>query len=360
MIRASFVAALALSTVAACNAQPTTGPLSGKEWAALAAAARPGRVIDLGERRVTFARVKGLHDVTIKGGVFGPVVLDQWRNVTFDGTRFETPPAERVMHGFAAPYVDAYSSERLTFRNATFVGYVDDAGNLTTGGINGRGGADITVSGCTFRELGTVATFMRTVGVVFTRNRFDTVREGVRLVGASKATIAHNRMGPFRPAKGDHPDAVQFFTAGLTRPDDRAAHDVLIEGNFIDPGPNAHVQGIFIGDEAKLYTSGRGYANITVRNNVLIGTGWHGITVGPHGPGLTIEDNRLLIRRSNDGVTDNWIMVGDGGGVVRNNYAGSIKLARGVTGKGNTSVKRPARAAEISAAAAQLAPDASR
>ena len=352
MIRGLLVASFAVANISACSAQSADAPLSGKEWVALASAAKPGAVIDLGKRRVTFNRIRELHDVTIKGGVFGTVILDKWRNVTFDGTRFEAAPAERVMKGFVGPYVDAYAPERLTFRNATFVGYVDAAGDLTGGGIVTRGGRDVMVSGTTFRDLGTVGTFTRTVGVAFTGNTLANIREGVRLVGASKATIARNRMGPFKPTKGDHPDGIQFFTAGLNQPDDRAAHDVLIEGNLIDPGPDAHVQGVFIGDEAKLNASGRGYANITIRDNVLIGTGWHGIAIGPHGPGLTIEGNRLLIRHNGDRVTDNWIMVGEGGGVVRNNVAGSLKLARGVTASGNKQVKSPALDKDIAAATA--------
>ncbi|OJU22712.1 MAG: hypothetical protein BGN95_03860 [Sphingomonas sp. 66-10] len=357
MIRILLAALLALACFACQPALAQSAPpLTAKEWTALATAAQPGAVIDLGDRRVTFSRIRALHDVTIKGGVFGFTVLDSWKNVTFDGTRFEAAPVDRIMTGYVPPYVDAYSPERLTFKNVTFAAYTDSAGNLTGGGINGRGGSDITVTGSTFRDLGTVATFMRTVGVTFADNTIANVREGVRLVGASNATIAHNRMGPFSPAKGDHPDGIQFFTAGLTLPDDRAAHDVVIEGNLIDPGPAAHVQGIFIGDEAKLYASGRGYSNITIRNNSLIGTGWHGITVGPHGPGLTIEGNRLLIRLNGDGVTDNWIMVGEGGGVVRDNTAGGITLAAGVTASGNVSVKRAAADAEISAAAALFAP----
>jgi len=354
MIRALLAATLALAATTTVSAE-TGSPLSAKEWTALAAAAKPGTVIDLGNRRVAFARVRGLHDVTIKGGVFGFAVLDNWKNVTFDGTRFEAAPADRRMTGFVPPYVDAFSPERLTFRNVTFVGYTDSAGNLAAGGINGRGGTDITVTGSTFRDLGTVATFARTVGVKFDDNVATNVREGVRLAGAGKASISRNRIGPFKPAAGDHPDGIQFFTGGLTQPGDRAAYDVVIEGNLIDPGPDGRAQGIFIGDESKFYAAGRGYTNITVRGNVLIGTGWHGIAVGPHGPGLTIENNRLLIRLGRDRVTDNWIMVGEGGGVVRNNSAGSYKLARGVTASRNKAVKRAASPAAIAAATAQLA-----
>lgn len=356
MVRALIAAALALACFACQPAfAQAAPPLTAKEWATLATGAQPGAVIDLGDRRVTFSRIRALHDVTIKGGVFGFTVLDSWQNVTFDGTRFEAA-TDRPMTGYIPPFIDAYSPVGLTFKNVTFVGYVDSAGNLASGGINGRGGSAITVTGSTFRDLGTVATFMRTVGVTFADNTIANVREGVRLVGANNATIARNRMGPFSPAKGDHPDGIQFFTAGLTLPDDRAAHDVVIEGNLIDPGPAAHVQGIFIGDEAKLYAVGRGYSNITIRNNVLVGTGWHGITIGPHGAGLTIEGNRLLIRLNGDGVTDNWIKVDAGGGVVRDNYAGSFALAAGVTASDNTSVKRPAADTEISAAVARLAP----
>ena len=355
MFRALIAAVLSFACFASQPAlSQAEAPISATEWAALAKGAKPGGVIDLGTRRVTFARIRGLSDVTIRGGVFGFTILDTWKNVTFENTRFEAALEDRVMTGASPPYIDAYSPEGLTIRNATFVGYTNAAGQLAANSLRIRGGNNVVVTRSTFRDLANFAGFIRTTNLRVTDNRFSYIREGVQLVGVTRAVVARNSFGPFRPAPGDHADGVQLFTNGLTLADDHGARDVLIEDNFIDPGAGYRAQGIFMRDELGFHKQGRGYANITVRNNLLIGTGWHGIAAD-RTENLLIEGNRLLIRRGPDGVTDNWIRVALGAGIVRNNYAGSIQLGPDMTASGNTSVKRAATDAEITAAKAAFA-----
>jgi len=333
----------------------TGTPVSAAEWTALLQAAQPGSTIDLGTRRVTFARFRGLSDVTIRGGVFGFIVLDNWKNVTFDGTRFEAAPEERVMTGNIPPYIDAYSPDGLAVRNATFVGYTDAAGNLAAGSLRIRGGNNVTIANSSFHDLNNSLAFIRTTNAQVTDNSFAYIREGLQLVGASNVVVARNTFGPFRPASGDHPDGVQFFTTGLTLADDHGVRNALIEDNQFDPGEGYRAQGVFMGDELNLAALGRGHSDITIRNNVMIGTGWHGIAAGTAIPNLLIENNKLLIRLGADGVTDNWILVKAGGGIVRNNYAGSITLAPDVVASGNVSVKRAATDSEITNALTVLA-----
>ncbi len=330
-------------------------PVSAAEWTALLKAAKPGSTIDLGTRRVTFARFGGLSNVTIKGGVFGFIILDNWTNVTFDGTRFEAAPEDRVMSGNIPPYVDAYSPVGLTVRNATFVGYTDSAGNLAPGSLRTRGGNNVVITRSSFHDLNNSLALVRTTNAQLTDNSFAYIREGVQVVGASNVVIARNTFGPFRPAPGDHPDGIQFFTTGLTNADDHGVRNALFEDNLFDPGEGYRAQGVFMGDELNLAAQGRGHSDITIRNNVMIGTGWHGITAGTAIPNLLIENNKLLIRLGADGVTDNWILVKNGSGIVRNNYAGSITLGPDVTASGNTSVKRAATASEITNAMTVLA-----
>ncbi|WEK42887.1 MAG: hypothetical protein P0Y64_16305 [Candidatus Sphingomonas colombiensis] len=321
-------------------------PISAAEWTAMLKAAKPGSTIDLGNRPVTFARYKGLANVTIKGGVFSAITLDQWQNVTFSGTRF-APAATDDPRG---AIVLAYQPDGLHFVSTTWTGGYGPDGQLTYASISVRGGNNVTVQKSSFTDIANFMAFLRTTNVEVSDTTFQNVREGVQLVGVTTAVVARNKFGPYRPAPGDHADAVQLFTAGLTLAGDHGARDVLIEDNFVDPGPNFHTQGVFMRDEAGLYTQGRGYSNVTIRNNVLIGTGWHGISAQDPIQNLKIDSNRLLIRLNGDGVTDNWIMVKAGGGVVSNNYAGSYLLTSSVTTTSNTSVKRAATTSEISAA----------
>ncbi|MCW6532697.1 MULTISPECIES: right-handed parallel beta-helix repeat-containing protein [Sphingomonas] len=314
-------------------------------------AATPGSTIDLGNRPVTFARYRGLANVTIRGGVFGFITLDQWQNVTFSGTRFEARPEDDPN----APLIIAYQPNGLHFDATTFVGALNSAGQLGYGSISVRAGNNVTIAHSSFHDMNNSLGFIRTTNVQVTDNSFAYIREGIQIVGATNVVVARNTFGPYRPAPGDHADGIQFFTTGLTLADDHGARNVLIEDNLFDPGEGYRAQGVFIGDEINLAAQGRGHSDITVRNNALIGTGWHGISAGTAIPNLLIENNKLLIRLGADGVTDNWILVKAGGGIVRNNYAGSITLAPDVTASGNTSVKRAATASEITNAMTVLA-----
>ena len=346
--------ALAVTPALAQTAAPAPAPITAAQWTATVAAAKPGTVIDLGTQRVTFARVKGLHDVTIKGGVFGAIILDNWSNVTFTGTTFSPLPADRVLTGYAPPLMDAYSPVGLTITNVTFTGYTDSLGNLQPHAIKLRGGSNVAISGSTFQSVGAAVSFERTAGGSFTGNTLSMVREGIDLAGATNITISGNRIGPFRPAAADHPDAIQMWTQGLTLPTDTAARNILIENNLVDPGVGYRSQGVFMGDELNLAGQGRGYDAITIRGNVFVGTGWNGIAFGG-GTNLLVENNTLLVRLGPDGVTDNWIYAKAGTGTVRNNVAGSFNLPATIATSGNTASKTPATDAQIAAATSTLA-----
>ncbi|WP_298669315.1 right-handed parallel beta-helix repeat-containing protein [uncultured Sphingomonas sp.] len=324
------------------------GDISAAQWTAILKAARAGSTIDLGTRRVTFERFKGLANVTIKGGVFGAITLDQWRNVTFSGTRFEPFPGDDPR----GPFIIAYDPDGLHFNHTKWSGTTTPDNQLAFSSLSIRGGNNVVVSHSSFRDMANFMAFLRTTNVQVTDNDFSNIREGVQLVGTSNALVARNSFGPYRPAPGDHADAIQLFTAGLKQPDDHGARDVVIENNLVDPGVGQRTQGIFIRDEANLHAAGRGYSNIMIRNNLLVGTGWHGISAVDPVERLTIENNRLFIRHGPDKVTDNWIMVEAGGGIVRNNTAGSFLLNKHVQAQSNKAGRRPAKPADIQQAEA--------
>ncbi len=341
-----------INTAAASDTTNDKGGVSAAEWTAMLKAAKPGSTIDLDSRKVAFARYRGLSNVTIKGGVFGVIVLDQWKNVTFSGTRFEPRDGDDP----AGSMIIAYQPDGLKFDCTSFTGAMNADGQLGFSSISVRGGNNVSVTRSTFSNIGNFLAFLRTTNVQVTDNSFSYIREGVDLVGARNVVVARNSFGPYRPTPTDHADGIQFFTAGLTDTGDTAAQNVLIEDNLVDPGAGYRAQGFFLRDEAGLAASGRGYSDITIRNNVLIGTGWHGIAAGDPVQRLLIENNRLLIRRNaNDPVTNNWILVKSGGATVRDNTAGTFTLGKGVIAKNNKVLARVATSAEIASANAQLA-----
>jgi parallel beta-helix repeat protein len=92
--------------------------------------------------------------------------------------------------------------------------------------------------------------------------------DGVHAAGSSNVTVSNNKFADFFPVTGQHPDAVQFFTAGTTT----TAQNISITGNLIERGAGSAIQGIFFSDE-----SGVGYSNVAVTNNTVVGTLYNGI-----------------------------------------------------------------------------------
>src|SRR3546814_9183840 len=84
--------------------------------------------------------------------------------------------------------------------------------------------------------------------------------------------VIGNSLKDFSPAAGDHADAIQFWTTGSTV----ASKNIEISNNQITGKSGGQIQGIFITDQSggKLP-----YSNMVVKNNTLIGTHWHGITL---------------------------------------------------------------------------------
>jgi hypothetical protein len=327
-----FLAALALSLGAPAAVAQTVAvapPIAAADWKAMITAAKPGDVIDLGDRSVSFASVKlqpASCCVTIRGGRFsGPVTFSAWKNVVIDGGQFEymNGPTGYSL-GILAQGVD-----NLTLRNISFRGTVQPNGQLSVVAARFINGKNITVEKSRFADAQGAILFQRVDGARFVDNDVSNVREGLDIVASSHVTIARNRIGPFHPSPGDHADGIQFWTTGETT----ASTDVLIQGNLIVSTPEGRAQGILAGDELGLYKTGAGYARITVRDNVLVGTGWHGISFTAPTEDLLIERNTLLRIDGADAVKNNWIKTVSGR--VLNNRAAKFDLAAGVEQAGN-------------------------
>jgi hypothetical protein len=302
-----------------------TGPVSKLEWKALLERAKAGGVIDLGQRRVDFMRLKfqPTAPVTIRGGKFGPIALDQWHNVTFVGSDFSA----------SAPTVEyrslltAYQPVNLRIQKCHFTGYQADDGQLRIRGVLISDGHDVTIEGSTFEHMAGVNGLKRAQNVRFAHNIMRNVREGMQIQGGSHIQIDSNRFEELRPFKGDHTDAIQFFTTGLTKPDDAAAHDVIITNNIIIAANTS--QGIFMGDELRLRQSGRGYKRFLVEGNLIIGAVWHGITASPVA-GLTIRRN-LVLRLKDRDLRGNRITASGESVVVEDNVADAYILGDAVS-----------------------------
>jgi len=324
---------------------PDAGPITELEWKALLARHQRGGVIDLGQRQVAFARqaFRPTAPVTIRGGVFGPVELDSWRNVTFDGGTFVGPEGAPKFLSLLV----ASNPEKLTIRNCRFTGYQAETGELRVRGPSIRNGREVTIERSTFENMAGNLGLVRSTGVIFRDNELRRIREGVQIQGGGDILIERNRFEEFIPYTGDHPDAIQLFTTGL-RPGEAAAHDITIRNNLILAGGKA--QGVFAGDEKKLEAQGLGYRNFTIGNNVIVSGAWPGITTG-HVDGLTIRDNRLF-RVAGADKMDSRITAGGANITLEGNDANAFILSDNVKEKRNRRVG-PSKAAQVQSVIAQ-------
>lgn len=103
--------------------------------------------------------------------------------------------------------------------------------------------------------------------------------------GSSNISITLNRIHDLYPVAGDHPDAIQFLTAGQTG----TTHDVNVSDNFIYRGKGFGTQGIFFRDQ----TTKQHYSNITIARNLIVGTGYGGIAVD-YTDGIKVDGNVLV------------------------------------------------------------------
>ena len=338
LLKSLFAALFAFVLASPIEPLSASAPVTAIEWKAMLARTRSGGVIDLGSRKVAFQRevFQPSAPVTIRGGVFNAVVLDQWHNVTFDGATFVGPPGTPTDEFLLV----ADEPRNLTIRNSRFTGYATEDGQLHVRGPSIREGRNVTIERSTFETMAGFINFVRTDGGKFLDNDLKTIREGLDLVGGRNITVERNRFEDFRPFGGDHADGVQFFTTGLTRPTDTGTQDVVIRHNLILAGGRS--QGIFSGDELNLADVGRGYERFTIEENIVVGAGWHGITTD-RVKDFTIRNNRLF-RIAGVDTMDSRIAVAGGSGVVTGNEANAFIYKVKVDESGNRQVRESSAA----------------
>lgn len=187
-----------------------------------------------------------------------------------------------------------------------------ETGPLTANPFMIRNSSDVSITNSEVTNVRYGINMLNSNGVTLTNNYFHDIRtDGVRGGGNSDVTIHNNFFTDFRPAATDHPDAIQFWTNGTSA----SAQNIVITDNVILRGNGSPIQGIFMGDEAKLP-----YKNVLIDGNVVIGGMYNGISVG-NAEGLKITDNTVA------GIGDqiSWIRA-TGADVVNGNKAQTYLL----------------------------------
>lgn len=294
------------------------------------------RVADRARLLAVLAEAKGGETIELEPGFYGglsltgrqfsrPVVIqsrDPARPAQFDSawiSKSRNVTVRRVDIGRGlAPGEPEYTqissvgdSENVRFEGVSFHGSRD--GNAANDGwglyvVRVKG---LAIEGGSFEEFHRAYVIEISSDITVAGNRFERIRsDGGDFTAVDNVVVRGNRYTNFTPKTGDHADAIQFWTAGQTRP----SSNILIENNVILQGGGYGPQGIFIADEVGTLP----YRNLVVRNNLIYTDDeWEAIMVAGAAD-VEISNNTVLSSRKNPKSA--WIRVEKNGRVtVRDN-----------------------------------------
>jgi len=236
---------------------------------------------------------------------FTGLMVNGASNVTLDALIFDYSYQSGDAF-WTAPFA-VQGSRNLTITRSRFDGDVAkgggaaDNGYPSATGLSVQGSSNVTLSG------NRISNFMRGLvvddsnKVTVSGNDITAIRtDGMDFSAVQNVQIVGNYLHDFKTSTGsdDHPDMIQIFTAGSTKP----TRDVTIRDNILNSGAGHWTQSIFMGNE--VVASGQAgasmfYRNITITGNVIINAHLHGITVGET-EGLTITRNTVIHNRRSD------------------------------------------------------------
>jgi Right handed beta helix region len=181
----------------------------------------------------------------------------------------------------------------------------------------------INTTNSRFKQLGRGTVLSTSSDILLQGNAYSNMRtDGADFGDVQRVLVDNNTFKDFYPTGGDHPDAIQFTTAGTTRP----STDIVVSNNQIFQGKGLGVQGIFFRDQVDTLP----YQNAKIINN--LGYSWdqyNGINVGG-GVNVEVSGNTFVSGSKDD---KNFIirLTNVKGGVVKNNVA-DLFVTSGNTG----------------------------
>ena len=180
-------------------------------------------------------------------------------------------------------------SKDIHFDNLSVHGSLNGNAADDVAGFLIRNSADVSITNSEFQQLFHGIGVLDSQKIVISGNDFHDIRsDGIRGGGLNDAKITDNSFKDFYPqgavgTSGDHPDAIQLWTTNTV-----GSNNVLISGNLIARGAGHQMQGVFLRDES----GANAFTNITITDNVLVGTSWNGIFV-ENGKNVNIDGNSL-------------------------------------------------------------------
>ncbi len=215
-----------------------------------------------------------------KPPVFEGVTISNANGLLMEGIRFQPAAGVNFANGLTLRNVE----DAVLTKNA-FIGKEGSFGTSQRGLLVDQS-SDVVVNDNTFTGLHRGAVFTNTNDLKVTNNDVSKMRsEGFNFAGVKNVEIAHNDMQDFRPATGDHPDFIQFWTRGMQT----ASENIHIHSNtLIQNNPGLSVQGIFMDNDF-----GIPYKNVVIEKNVIQSGMPHGINLDL-AEGVQISNNVAL------------------------------------------------------------------
>ena len=230
---------------------------------------------------------------------FSSVSLTGVQNLTFDGVKFDYVAAAGGVDWVRG--VAITGSDHISIKNSKFDGDLAHGVGETLDGYGSGFGlyversSNVTIENNEFFNWGRAGVFTGVDNFIVKGNDVHDIRsDGFDFANVNNVLIEDNYIHDFRtaPGSGDHPDMIQFWTAGTSSP----STNIMISDNFLDSGAGQWTQSIFMDNELidqgiagqEMY-----YKNVTIENNVIYNAHIHGITVGET-IGLTINNNTIL------------------------------------------------------------------
>lgn len=212
------------------------------------------------------------------------LTISNSQNITLDGLHFD-PPGTKWGNALSIS-----GSSNISVTNSTFEGTDPSYADLARGMYVDKS-SNISVTNNQFSDLTRGAVFTNSQNIEVLNNSVTDMRsEGFNFAGVSNVEIAGNTGTNFHAQPGDHPDFIQFWTAGVTTP----SSNIYIHDNTLTVGTGTGSQGILLGNESHIP-----YSNVVITNNNLETTYPLGIAVY-EANGVVVEGNNALKAEQSD------------------------------------------------------------
>lgn len=273
--------------------------------------AKGGETLTLAPGEYANVSIKDIHKapavvITGKGAVFPGLKVNRSSGLVFRKLEFYVSQP-----GQFAYLVNA--SKGLVFEDLHVHGTMNGTPHDDASGISIRNSSDIKILRSRFEQLKRGVGLGASQNIVVADNRFSDLQvDGITASQMDGVQVLRNAFTDFHPQEGNHPDAVQFLTGGKSTSGNK---NLLISDNVVTRGKGGSIQGIFLRDETEKFP----FDGVKITNNLLIGSGYHGIGVAG-ASNVEISGNELLSYEGKE--NQNWIMVRRSDAVtVRDNRA---------------------------------------